>query len=1164
MRRFYFLAISGILLLALMPLFPSHSAAQIFNIETILESDGLTSPDIKSITQDRWGFMWVSSRNGLVHHNGLTWEKANLDSIASSPLDGLLDIGAQGHVWALFSGKAPTLISKTFQGWATHDLPDDLARSYQTFSHLTLAVQGEETVAAVAKRSNVLYVSSSDGWQQIPLEEYGIDLLLDIVAMDENFILLTNKGIFKIPVANPTDLQPLMDTPLPSPERCLCVNQQDNSLWIVGDDWIGKYFQGNFAYLYPPQGKVFSSFTDAYAKTCQTDGYGGIYISGNFSTEYLNPQIEPEPLGPRNSLVEFGTTAFFLDRERVLWQGTTQGIHKVISKHTSGFNRQQGLLSDEVTALLHRRDGTILMGHNHGLTLLGDQMTKLEFPEIDLRDRVLDLAEDSQGNVWIAGRQRGLGRLSPNGSLRWWPLGKGLLTQYISSVLVDEQDRVWIASGAKVLIWQDGEFTDFSILPYVQGNGYVRRLINGRDGTIYAATGNDGVLAIKDGQIQQWTTGLRDQGNSIYDILETPEAMTWVGTRNGLYQLAGNRLTRPIETHLQINRPVYFLETDNLDRLWLGTDNGVIRVDGTQTKHLTVESGVLGRETNRCASLLDGKGRFWMGTERGLTIFNDIFENTNPQPPLAYLMTMESEGQSHTTFPSRGEITLPAHSTNLAFQYRVLTTAKPKRIKVLHRLDGVDNDWVEQSQMGESIIRYAHVPPGTYQFHIKAAGSDQPWSEVASSPQILIPSPFWQRSWFLVLMGIALLAVLALPIVFIAQQRYTLRLKKEVKQQVEANLRIEAELEQARNLKSLGLLAGGIAHDFNNLLTIIFGNLSLLRNDDNLQPAQQTRLNAATGAIERARGLTNQLLTFSKGGAPILQVGSLANLVRESAAFVLRGSKSQCRFKLPEDLWSVVMDSGQMNQVVNNLLMNATEAMPSGGTITLSGKNLTEAPPGLAPGVYVEITVKDNGPGIDPKHLPKIFAPYFSTKEHGSGLGLATAFSILDRHDGRLSVESTLGQGTTFQLLVPASNQDSGLEVQEPWNPSTHLEGNVLLLDDDPEVRHSMGQMLESLGMTVEAVAEGRLALEKYRQMLDQGHPPQLVIMDLTIPGGLGGKEIIAPLLAMDSQAKAIVISGYSHNPVLSEYRKHGFKAAIAKPILMPELGNVLRKVLAG
>jgi len=1158
-----FSAAVSLLLVALLLSVPPSATAQLHHMETILESDGLPSPDIKSITQDKWGLIWVASRGGIAFHNGLTWEKANLDSLTSSASDGLLEISPKGNVWALLSGYHPVLLSHGFCNWESIALPENFSSGFHEFQHFAITSADGRTVTAISENLNHLYVSTAEGWTRIPLEEQGIAAIIDIVALDGVFFLATSGGLFSLQASDPSNLQPLLDPAPPNPARCLSVNPLDQSLWMVGDDWIGSYSSGNFEFLLPPQGDKFTCFTDPHTKTCQTDGFGGIYLSGIFSTQYFHPLTGMEARGPKNGFMEFGTTDFFLDRERVLWQGTAQGIHKIISRYTTGYTRNQGLLSDEVTALLRRHDGTMIIGHNNGLTLWDDQMKHLVFPEYDLRDRVLDLTEDSRGNVWIAGRHKGVGKLSPDGTIQWWPLGKHILN-YTSSVLIDDQDRVWVATGDRLMILENGNFSEYPITSKLSKGFYLRRLIKGRNGTIYVATGNRGLLAINGDEIQQWTTGLRDHGDSVYDVLETPQGIIWVGTRKGLYQLENDRLVRPQQPHLNFDRPVYFIEIDHQDRLWIGTDNGVLRIDGDKVKPLTAEVGVVGRETNRCANLLDPDGRFWVGTERGLTVFNDLFENKNPLPPLVYLVKVQADGDSFFLFPGLDDITLPTGANDLEFIYRVFTTTESKRLKVLCRLDGFDSDWVESTSPGELITRYSHLSPGTYQFHLKAAGSGQPWSLVAHSPQIIIAGPVWRRTWFLLLVGLAVFGILALPIIFIAQRRYTVRLQKEVARQVDANLRIEAELEQARNLKALGLLAGGIAHDFNNLLTIIFGNLSLLKVDENLGSEQQNRLNNATGAIEKARALTNQLLTFSKGGAPILAVGSLADLVRESADFVLRGSNTKCTFDLADDLWSVVMDSGQMSQVVNNLLMNAQEAMPSGGSVVVSGRNLEQAPEGLSEGKYVEITVSDNGPGIDPEILHKVFDPYFSTKKDGSGLGLATAFSILDRHAGQLTVTSSTGEGTSFKLLVPASTSPGTEEAPSAnIDTNTPLLGTVLLLDDDPGVRQSLSHMLKSLGLEVEATEEGSQALALYEKMMNAGSPPDIVLMDLTIPGGLGGLEIIAPLLEMDPKAKAIVISGYSHNPVISEFRNHGFKAAIAKPILVAELGNILRKVLA-
>ncbi len=651
-------------------------------METIRESDGLPSPNITGITQDSRGMIWVASKMGLAFHNGLTWEKADLGPLTSFSGDGLLETDPLGDVWALISGSKPILLHQHLHNWQSIPLPNDMADLHPDFTHFALTQNDDRIIAAIAQQPNSLHVSTADGWLQVPLAKNGITDIKALTAMDDNFILATPQGVFSIPGSDPSSFHPLLSSPLPNPAGCLCVNHLDDSLWMVGDDWIGKLVQGVFEYLLPPQGGVFDCFSDLSHRTCQTDGFGGIYLAGAASTQYYHPQMGMEIGSAPNGFMEFGTTDFFLDRELVLWQGTTREIHKIFSRHLTGFNSEQGLLADEVTALLRRREGALIVGHNNGLTIWNGQKIHLAFPENDSRDRVLDLAEDSLGNVWIAGRQRGLGRLSPDGSLRWWPVGPEI-PNYTSSVLVDDAGRIWIAAGDKLVIMDNGKFTEFPVPSFIEKGVYLRRLIKGRDGTIFVATGNRGVFVIKGNEFQQWTTGLRDHGNSVYDILETSDAVIWVGTRNGLYQLAGDRLVRPSESHFDFNQPVYFLETDQRNRIWVGTDNGVFRIDGSRVAYFSMANGLLGRETNRCAGLVDPGGKIWVGTERGLTLFNDLFENTNPLQPLA---------------------------------------------------NPID---------------------------------------------VILPSPIWQRTWFLVIVGLAFLAMLSFTVFFMAQRRYSTRQKKD-------------------------------------------------------------------------------------------------------------------------------------------------------------------------------------------------------------------------------------------------------------------------------------------------------------------------------------------------------------------------------------------------
>ena len=374
---------------------------------------------------------------------------------------------------------------------------------------------------------------------------------------------------------------------------------------------------------------------------------------------------------------------------------------------------------------------------------------------------------------------------------------------------------------------------------------------------------------------------------------------------------------------------------------------------------------------------------------------------------------------------------------------------------------------------------------------------------------------------------------------------------------------IEGELARTQKMEALGILAGGIAHDFNNLLTVLLGNLSLLGNHSVLDERQERNLRNAEIAVLRARDLAQQLLTFSKGGAPVLATASVREVVEESAAFVLRGSNVRSEVDLPEDLWVAEIDTGQINQVLNNLLINAIQAMPEGGIVTVRGENLEEAPAMLPAGRYLAIHISDQGAGIVEEHLDRIFDPYFTTKESGRGLGLSSAYSIVQQHEGLLTVQTSPGEGSTFSIYLPAI--DSGLDVSKRPEAvkSPAGIGRVLVMDDDEGVRIVLESIVERLGYRPTAVADGRAAVEAYEGALETD-PFDGVIMDLTIPGGMGGQETIAELLRIDPEVRAIVVSGYSNNPVLARYREHGFKGRVSKPFKADELARVLARVLRG
>lgn len=377
---------------------------------------------------------------------------------------------------------------------------------------------------------------------------------------------------------------------------------------------------------------------------------------------------------------------------------------------------------------------------------------------------------------------------------------------------------------------------------------------------------------------------------------------------------------------------------------------------------------------------------------------------------------------------------------------------------------------------------------------------------------------------------------------------------------------LEVERQRFSRMEAIGTLAGGIAHDFNNILTAIIGNISLAMLDLQIKGQAQERLAEAELACQQAQNLSRQLLTFSKGGAPIKKIVSVKEIATESASFACRGSRVNYQTSLPDDLWAVEADPGQISQVLHNLVINAIQAMPNGGMVRILGENLvveTGSELTIDPGKYVKISIQDEGIGISADHLSKIFDPYFTTKQMGSGLGLATSYSIIKNHRGHISVESKLEKGTTFNVYLPASDQQVTQQLKEDPELISG-KGKILVMDDEPMVREVLGKMLLTMGYEVESAQDGAKAIELYTRAQDTGDPFVTVILDLTVPGGMGGKEVMARLLKIDSQVKAIVSSGYSDDPVMANFQRYGFTDVIAKPYRISELDKVLKKTLTG
>ena len=385
----------------------------------------------------------------------------------------------------------------------------------------------------------------------------------------------------------------------------------------------------------------------------------------------------------------------------------------------------------------------------------------------------------------------------------------------------------------------------------------------------------------------------------------------------------------------------------------------------------------------------------------------------------------------------------------------------------------------------------------------------------------------------------------------------------EKKEAEEVRSRYEEQLNKSQKLESLGVLAGGIAHDFNNLMGGIFGFVEVARaiaEDEKIKEY----LSKALSTIDRAHALTHQLLTFARGGAPNKEVDTLFPLVQESAQFALSGSNITCCFDIAPNLGLCNFDKNQIAQVVDNIFINAKQAMPQGGVIELTARNTSlekNEKPDLPKGEYIRISVKDSGPGISQEHLDHIFDPFFTTKSKGHGLGLATSFSIISRHNGTIEVDSTLGKGTTFHIYLPVTDLPRTEYAEEEMK--THKgSGTVLLMDDERIIRESMRGILESFGYGVITREDGKGAVEYFLSHNTKELGLKAVFLDLTVPGGMGGRETVEKIREHNKEIPVFVVSGYADDPIMIDPERFGFTASMNKPFRLAQIVEMLNRYL--
>lgn len=747
----------------------SPALAQRYLVHTYTELEGLPSTSVRSIIQSPDGRIWIATRNGLSSYDGWRWEPR---TAAEGRFSGLafLRVDTQGRLWCARE-QVPIDIWR-LQGDSWVELPGPAAIRSGRVAGFAVGSEQGTTALLVATRAGAIALHRGSAWEDVTLE--GAGRVFAVETTPGGFLVGTEAGLFRLDLSPRSQGLERVST-VEGTVLGLEVDGPDR-IWVLGCDWIGRLESGTLAIdlagvdlHHDPEFRDFR---------LQADGAGGLYFGNLERVFYFHPDVGLEEMGTNSGLVGQGVTEFHLDREGNLWVSSLRGLSKIVSRRIASYGSQHGLFANEVTAVLERRSGEMVLGHPGGLTILnpeGRRNGAFAAPRTiplgdELESRVMDLTEDSTGTLWIAAGHRGLASIDAKGAFAWQSQEKD--TQ-ITSAHFDARGRLWTTRN-NALLRREGASFETVGLPALPDHGlYLRHILEAPSGRLYVAS-RYGIFTIDGDSID--SCGLPEGRTSdAFAVHETRHGEIWVGTRGGLMRCNGKAFEKIRAPGPEIDRPVYFIVEDTQGRVCFGTDNGVLRWDGEHFDCFTARQGLLGTETNRAAGVVDSRGWLWIGTDRGVSIYRPEFDRARPSPPQVEIQSLESAGKTYSLGQVLGLD--PLHD-DWVLHIGAVAFVDEWRLQFRYRLEGFDADWLGPHSLPERRIRYTNLPPGSYRLHLQAIDLEGRESPVVMSPRIVLHGPFWSRWWFRI--AAALMGAVGVYALFAygSRRRYAGRLER--------------------------------------------------------------------------------------------------------------------------------------------------------------------------------------------------------------------------------------------------------------------------------------------------------------------------------------------------------------------------------------------------
>ncbi|MCP5052942.1 MAG: response regulator, partial [bacterium] len=817
------------------------------------------------------------------------------------------------------------------------------------------------------------------------------------------------------------------------------------------------------------------------------------------------------------------------------------------------------------------------LGHNKGISFWDGSALRVLNLDGKIKGnfqlcRVMDLVVDAKKNIWAALDGAGLVKIDHRLKVTWYGKPHGLSNK-VSSIWIDKPGNFWAGTGDGLYRMTRDSFTRVPITRYPVPR--IRNLYMAGDTSLYVTCRTHGlyIYNIKEKQWKNFQVPGNSDVNSSYTVIKDRRGRLLVGTRAGLFQLdrENNTLVRFSRDGLDIRRPVYFILEAPGDRLWFGTNHGVIRWDRGQVRNYTISQGLAGQETNRAAAIIDSAGRTWIGTDHGVSVYNEDFESPMDweRPPKLQLLSLTADNNQLPISNPEPPVRLKYDTHSMVFHFRTIDFKDETAITYDYKLEGFDEQWVTGARPYKRRVRYSNLTPGAYRFHIRAQNLMGVWSEEVRSPEIIIVTPFYSSWWFYLLLALSAVLMLYGVFRFVTNRRYAALLETQVEERTRQLKAVEQQLLQAQKMEAIGTLAGGIAHDFNNILGVIMGYSELVLED--LEPGSLAYQNAdqVLTASHRASGLVKQILAFSRQTKRERKPLDAVLMVNESIKLLrsILPATIDIRRRIGVDSAVVVADTTQIHQIIMNLCTNSAHAMRETGGVLEVGldeiqldsqavKKFNDIPPGP----YLRLTVSDTGHGIPKIVLKRIFEPYFTTKGagEGTGMGLAMIHGIVKSYDGDISVYSEPGKGTTFHVVLPRIQEADTIETRPRGNAGLPR-GNerVLLIDDETTLVKVGTQVLERLGYRVTGKSDPQEALDTFR---DAPHQFDLVVTDLTMPN-ITGIQIAKIVKKIKPGIPVILCSGFSASIPQQEIDSN-VGHFVMKPIIKSELARAIREVV--